>query len=176
MIRPQKKLVLETGEEFYGTGFGADCRRVCEIVFNTSVVGYQEIISDPSYADQIVVMTRRSGQVGGGPGRLAGLRRFRADEVEVDVFGGLGRLALLGGAQLTLQAGEQASQAAARQEQRAEQSRQQNGSPAHPLFFVLFPRHIRLPPQVSIIKLIYHSRPRLVYPGGAKRGLRLLTT
>ena len=48
MIRPQKKLVLESGEEFYGTGFGADCRKVCEIVFNTSVVGYQEIISDPS--------------------------------------------------------------------------------------------------------------------------------
>jgi len=57
MIRPTKKLVLETGQEFYGTGFGADCRRVSEIVFNTSVVGYQEIISDPSYADQIVVMT-----------------------------------------------------------------------------------------------------------------------
>ena len=57
MKRPEKKLVLETGQEFYGTGFGADCRRVCEIVFNTSVVGYQEIISDPSYADQIVVMT-----------------------------------------------------------------------------------------------------------------------
>ena len=57
MLRPRKKLVLETGEEFYGTGFGADCRKVCEIVFNTSVVGYQEIISDPSYAEQIVVMT-----------------------------------------------------------------------------------------------------------------------
>ena len=57
MIRPQKKLVLETGQEFYGTGFGADCRKVCELVFNTSVVGYQEIISDPSYAGQIVVMT-----------------------------------------------------------------------------------------------------------------------
>ena len=57
MIRPAKKLVLETGEEFYGTGFGADCRKVCEIVFNTSVVGYQEILSDPSYAEQIVVMT-----------------------------------------------------------------------------------------------------------------------
>ena len=57
MKRPEKKLVLETGQEFYGTGFGADCRRVCEIVFNTSVVGYQEIISDPSYAGQIVVMT-----------------------------------------------------------------------------------------------------------------------
>ncbi|MBR2225797.1 MAG: hypothetical protein IJ884_08480, partial [Bacteroidales bacterium] len=39
MIRPEKKLVLETGEEFYGIGFGADCRKVCEIVFNTSVVG-----------------------------------------------------------------------------------------------------------------------------------------
>ena len=43
--------------EFHGMGFGADCRSVCEIVFNTSVVGYQEIISDPSYAGQIVVMT-----------------------------------------------------------------------------------------------------------------------
>jgi carbamoyl-phosphate synthase small subunit len=57
MIRPSKKLVLETGQEFYGVGFGASCPRVSEIVFNTSVVGYQEIISDPSYADQIVVMT-----------------------------------------------------------------------------------------------------------------------
>lgn len=57
MIRPSKKLVLETGQEFYGVGFGASCNRVAEIVFNTSVVGYQEIISDPSYADQIVVMT-----------------------------------------------------------------------------------------------------------------------
>ena len=57
MKRPEKKLVLENGLEFCGTGFGADCRRVCEIVFNTSVVGYQEILSDPSYADQIVVMT-----------------------------------------------------------------------------------------------------------------------
>ena len=57
MLRPAKKLVLETGQEFYGTLFGADCRKVCELVFNTSVVGYQEIISDPSYAGQIVVMT-----------------------------------------------------------------------------------------------------------------------
>jgi len=57
MIRPKKKLVLENGSEFYGTLFGADCDRVSEIVFNTSVVGYQEIISDPSYAGQIVVLT-----------------------------------------------------------------------------------------------------------------------
>ena len=51
-----KKLVLENGREFYGYGYGADVERVCEIVFNTSVVGYQEIISDPSNLDQIVVM------------------------------------------------------------------------------------------------------------------------
>ena len=57
MIRPAKKLVLETGEEFYGVGFGASCNRVSEVVFNTSVVGYQEIVSDPAYAHQIVVMT-----------------------------------------------------------------------------------------------------------------------
>jgi len=57
MIRPEKKLVLENGQEFYGKGFGADCRKVCELIFNTSVVGYQEIMSDPSYANQFLVMT-----------------------------------------------------------------------------------------------------------------------
>ncbi|MFR9646126.1 MAG: glutamine-hydrolyzing carbamoyl-phosphate synthase small subunit [Rikenellaceae bacterium] len=52
-----KKIVLENGREFYGYGFGADRDAVCEVVFNTSMVGYQEILSDPSYTDQIVVMT-----------------------------------------------------------------------------------------------------------------------
>ena len=52
-----KKLVLENGKEFEGYGFGSNRATVCEIVFNTSMVGYQEIISDPTYADQIVVMT-----------------------------------------------------------------------------------------------------------------------
>jgi len=52
-----KKIVLENGEEFYGYGFGADRETVCEIVFNTSMVGYQEILSDPSYTEQAVVMT-----------------------------------------------------------------------------------------------------------------------
>ena len=51
-----KKLVLENGSEFLGYGYGANVERVCEIVFNTSVVGYQEILSDPSCVDQIVVM------------------------------------------------------------------------------------------------------------------------
>ncbi len=52
-----KKIVLEDGEEYYGYGFGANKEAVCEIVFNTSMVGYQEIVSDPSYTYQMVVMT-----------------------------------------------------------------------------------------------------------------------
>ena len=57
-MRPfTKKLVLENGKEFPGYGFGSKNTAVCEIVFNTSMVGYQEIVSDPTYTDQIVVMT-----------------------------------------------------------------------------------------------------------------------
>ena len=52
-----KKIILENGKEFYGYGFGANKLAVNEIVFNTSMVGYQEIISDPSYTDQMVCMT-----------------------------------------------------------------------------------------------------------------------
>ena len=52
-----KKLVLPNGREFYGYGFGFSAERVCELVFNTSMVGYQEIVSDPSYTGQAVVMT-----------------------------------------------------------------------------------------------------------------------
>lgn len=52
-----KKIVLENGREFYGYGFGADKEAINELVFNTSMVGYQEIISDPSYTDQMVCMT-----------------------------------------------------------------------------------------------------------------------
>lgn len=57
MLKPDRKIVLEDGKEYVGFGFGAKVERVCEIVFNTSMVGYQEIISDPSYTDQMVVMT-----------------------------------------------------------------------------------------------------------------------
>ncbi|MEE1002584.1 MAG: glutamine-hydrolyzing carbamoyl-phosphate synthase small subunit [Acutalibacteraceae bacterium] len=52
-----RKIILENGEEYYGYGFGDTADRVCEIVFNTSMVGYQEIVSDPSYTYQMVVMT-----------------------------------------------------------------------------------------------------------------------
>ena len=52
-----RKLIMSDGSEYFGLGFGADSgSRVCEIVFNTSPVGYQEILSDPSYTDQFVVM------------------------------------------------------------------------------------------------------------------------
>ena len=57
MREKDRKIVLEDGSEYTGYGFGADVERVCEIVFNTSMVGYQEILSDPSYTDQMVVMT-----------------------------------------------------------------------------------------------------------------------
>ena len=52
-----RKIILEDGSEYFGYGFGGREDRVCEIVFNTSMVGYQEIVSDPSYTDQMVVMT-----------------------------------------------------------------------------------------------------------------------
>ena len=52
-----KKIILEDGAEFYGYGFGAEGERIVEVVFNTSMVGYQEILSDPSYTGQAVVMT-----------------------------------------------------------------------------------------------------------------------
>lgn len=57
MIPYNKKIVLENGNEFFGYSFGANIEAVNEIVFNTSMVGYQEIMSDPSYTDQMVVMT-----------------------------------------------------------------------------------------------------------------------
>lgn len=52
-----RKIILEDGQEYFGYSFGAEADKVCEIVFNTSMVGYQEIISDPSYTYQAVVMT-----------------------------------------------------------------------------------------------------------------------
>ena len=52
-----KKLVLENGTVFEGFGFGADRDAVAELTFNTSMVGYQEIVSENSYYEQLVVMT-----------------------------------------------------------------------------------------------------------------------
>lgn len=50
-------LVLEDGKTFEGTHFGARTKMGGEVVFNTAMSGYQEVLGDPSYAKQIVVMT-----------------------------------------------------------------------------------------------------------------------
>ena len=50
-------LALEDGEVFYGMAFGADVDGTGEVCFNTSMTGYQEILTDPSYAGQMVCMT-----------------------------------------------------------------------------------------------------------------------
>ncbi|MFM1800656.1 MAG: hypothetical protein RJA81_8, partial [Planctomycetota bacterium] len=56
-ISPPARLVLENGMVFHGFGFGAETDALGEVVFNTSMTGYQEILTDPSYHGQIVVMT-----------------------------------------------------------------------------------------------------------------------
>ena len=53
----QAILVLEDGRTFKGSSFGADGEIFGELVFNTSMTGYQEILTDPSYSGQIVCMT-----------------------------------------------------------------------------------------------------------------------
>ena len=53
----QAILALEDGRIFLGKGYGARLERTGEVVFNTSITGYQEIFTDPSYAGQIVVLT-----------------------------------------------------------------------------------------------------------------------
>ena len=57
MTRPRARLVLEDGSCYEGVGCGADGITSGEVVFNTSMTGYQEILTDPSYAGQIVTMT-----------------------------------------------------------------------------------------------------------------------
>ncbi|MFM7590693.1 MAG: carbamoyl-phosphate synthase domain-containing protein, partial [Isosphaeraceae bacterium] len=51
------RLVLENGLVLKGFGFGAARESSGEVVFNTSMTGYQEILTDPSYHGQIVAMT-----------------------------------------------------------------------------------------------------------------------
>jgi carbamoyl-phosphate synthase small subunit len=54
---PEALLALEDGTAFRGTGFGARGEAFGEAVFNTGMAGYQEVLTDPSYARQIVAMT-----------------------------------------------------------------------------------------------------------------------
>jgi len=55
--RATARLVLADGTIFEGTGFGAETATVGEVCFNTAMTGYQEILTDPSYAGQIVAFT-----------------------------------------------------------------------------------------------------------------------
>ncbi len=58
MVQGKKAvLALEDGTLFHGEGFGAETQVSGEVVFNTSMYGYPELLTDPSYYDQIVVMT-----------------------------------------------------------------------------------------------------------------------
>lgn len=53
----QARLLLEDGTLFTGQSFGAETQTLGEVVFNTGITGYQEVLSDPSYCGQIVTMT-----------------------------------------------------------------------------------------------------------------------
>jgi carbamoyl-phosphate synthase small subunit len=66
--RPTACLALADGTLFYGDGFGAPGMAVAELCFNTAMTGYQEIMTDPSYAGQIVTFTfPHIGNVGANP-------------------------------------------------------------------------------------------------------------
>src|SRR5436305_8294750 len=61
-------LVLADGTVFWGRGVGATGQAVGEVCFNTSITGYQEILTDPSYAGQIITFTfPHIGNVGANP-------------------------------------------------------------------------------------------------------------
>ncbi len=79
MRKTKAVVVLSNGEHFVGEAFGASGRAIGEVVFNTSMSGYQEILTDPSYRGQLVTMTAphignygvnpRRRRVGSGAGR-----------------------------------------------------------------------------------------------------------
>src|SRR5512133_3378216 len=56
-VRPRAVLALEDGTVFEGRSFGHRGEVTGEVVFNTALCGYQEVLTDPSYAGQIVTMT-----------------------------------------------------------------------------------------------------------------------
>lgn len=66
--KPTACLALADGSLFYGMGFGATGQTVAELCFNTAMTGYQEVMTDPSYAGQIVTFTfPHIGNVGTNP-------------------------------------------------------------------------------------------------------------
>ena len=79
-------LVLADGSVFRGCGIGADGQTVGEVVFNTAMTGYQEILTDPSYAGQIVTLTYpHIGNVGANPEDAESKKAFAAGLVIRDL-------------------------------------------------------------------------------------------
>jgi carbamoyl-phosphate synthase small subunit len=92
-MEPGKRgaLVLEDGSLFEGVGFGAETEISGEVVFNTSMMGYPELLTDPSYQEQIVVMTYPIlGSYGVPPSSIRGdggvPLHFESDSVKVKGF------------------------------------------------------------------------------------------
>src|SRR2546427_1331898 len=93
LAQPGKKgaLVLEDGTVILGNGFGAETEISGEVVFNTSMMGYPELLTDPSYQEQIVVMTYPIlGSYGVPPISIQGNGgvplHFESDSVQVKGF------------------------------------------------------------------------------------------
>ena len=82
-------LVLASGEVFWGRGAGVTGRAVGEVCFNTSITGYQEILTDPSYAAQIITFTfPHIGNVGANPEDLeAAAPAVRGCVLRADITG-----------------------------------------------------------------------------------------
>ena len=79
-------LVLADGSVFRGCGIGADGQTVGEVVFNTAMTGYQEILTDPSYAGQIVTLTYpHIGNVGANPEDAESTKAYAAGLVIRDL-------------------------------------------------------------------------------------------
>ena len=69
-MTPDARLVLSDGSVWHGNAFGATGTAVGEVVFNTSLTGYQEILTDPSYKGQFVTFTHpHIGNTGINPGK-----------------------------------------------------------------------------------------------------------
>jgi carbamoyl-phosphate synthase small subunit len=81
------RLALADGTVYRGVAFGAEALRVGEVCFNTSLTGYQEILTDPSYAGQIVTMTcTQIGNVGTNPDDDESARPFLEGFVVKELF------------------------------------------------------------------------------------------
>src|SRR6476659_10905606 len=79
-------LVLADGTVFRGRSIGADATAVGEVVFNTAMTGYQEILTDPSYCRQIVTLTYpHIGNYGSSPEDVESRQVFAAGLVVKDV-------------------------------------------------------------------------------------------